>query len=147
MRTAQYGHPAAPRRDQRLCWLARHRAWLIRDLLACNRLARPCRHQRGRIQDSATLAHRRAGPIISFRKRQRHERIPALILGQLAGTRQPVRKQRGIHLGSDQIRMQPALSQQLTQLEPLSFIHTVRVVRRHLPFHAAFSPSAAMADG
>jgi hypothetical protein len=25
----------------------------------------------------------------------------------------------------------------------LSFLHTVRVVRRHLPFHAAFSPSAA----
>ena len=29
----------------------------------------------------------------------------------------------------------------------LSFIHTVRIVRRHLPFHAAFSPSAAAADG
>jgi hypothetical protein len=24
----------------------------------------------------------------------------------------------------------------------LSFIHTVRIVRRNLPFHAAFSPSA-----
>jgi hypothetical protein len=29
----------------------------------------------------------------------------------------------------------------------LSFIHTVRIVRRHLPFHAAFSPPAAAADG
>jgi hypothetical protein len=29
----------------------------------------------------------------------------------------------------------------------LSFIHTVRIVRRHLPFHAAFSPSAAAPDG
>ena len=28
----------------------------------------------------------------------------------------------------------------------LSFIHTVRIVRRHLPFHAAFSPSAAPPD-
>jgi hypothetical protein len=27
--------------------------------------------------------------------------------------------------------------------DTLSFIHTVRVVRRHLPFHAAFSPSPA----
>jgi hypothetical protein len=27
--------------------------------------------------------------------------------------------------------------------DQLSFLHTVRVVRRHLPFHAAFSPSAA----
>jgi hypothetical protein len=25
----------------------------------------------------------------------------------------------------------------------LSFLHAVRVVRRHLPFHAAFSPSPA----
>jgi hypothetical protein len=25
----------------------------------------------------------------------------------------------------------------------LSFIHTVRLVRRNLPFHAAFSPAAA----
>jgi hypothetical protein len=25
----------------------------------------------------------------------------------------------------------------------LSFLHTVRIVRRHLPFHAAFSPSPA----
>jgi hypothetical protein len=31
--------------------------------------------------------------------------------------------------------------------DPLSFIHTVRIVRRHLPFHAAFSPSAAAPDG
>jgi hypothetical protein len=27
--------------------------------------------------------------------------------------------------------------------DKLSFLHAVRVVRRHLPFHAAFSPSAA----
>ena len=27
--------------------------------------------------------------------------------------------------------------------DTLSFLHTVRIVRRHLPFHAAFSPSAA----
>jgi hypothetical protein len=32
--------------------------------------------------------------------------------------------------------------------DTLSFLHTVRIVRRHLPFHAAFSPSAARAhDG
>ena len=31
--------------------------------------------------------------------------------------------------------------------DQLSFIHTVRVVRRDLPFHAAFSPSPAAADG
>jgi hypothetical protein len=31
--------------------------------------------------------------------------------------------------------------------DTLSFIHTVRVVRRHLPFHAAFSPSATPAHG
>ena len=31
--------------------------------------------------------------------------------------------------------------------DQLSFVHTVRVVRRHLPFHAAFSPSPAAADG
>ena len=30
--------------------------------------------------------------------------------------------------------------------DQLSFIHTVRIVRRHLPFHAAFSPSAAPPD-
>ncbi len=30
--------------------------------------------------------------------------------------------------------------------DTLSFIHTVRIVRRHLPFHAAFSPSTAGAD-
>lgn len=30
--------------------------------------------------------------------------------------------------------------------DTLSFLHTVRVVRRHLPLHAAFSPSAAPAD-
>jgi hypothetical protein len=29
----------------------------------------------------------------------------------------------------------------------LSFIHTVRIVRRHLPFHAAISPTAAAPDG
>jgi len=27
--------------------------------------------------------------------------------------------------------------------DKLSFLHVVRIVRRHLPFHAAFSPSAA----
>ena len=27
--------------------------------------------------------------------------------------------------------------------DSLSFLHTVRIVRRHLPFHAAFSPSPA----
>jgi hypothetical protein len=31
--------------------------------------------------------------------------------------------------------------------DTLSFLHTVRVVRRHLPFHAAFSPSPAPAHG
>jgi IS4 transposase len=31
--------------------------------------------------------------------------------------------------------------------DTLSFIHTVRLVRRHLPFHAAFSPSAAPTHG
>src|SRR3954452_24103732 len=31
--------------------------------------------------------------------------------------------------------------------DPLSFIHAVRVVRRHLPFHAAFSLSAAPTHG
>src|SRR5919202_6867513 len=31
--------------------------------------------------------------------------------------------------------------------DQLSFLHTVRIVRRHLPFHAAFSPSAAPPDG
>jgi len=31
--------------------------------------------------------------------------------------------------------------------DTLSFIHTVRVVRRHLPFHAAFSPSPTPPDG
>lgn len=30
--------------------------------------------------------------------------------------------------------------------DTLSFVHTVRVVRRHLPLHAAFSPSSAPAD-
>jgi Transposase DDE domain len=29
----------------------------------------------------------------------------------------------------------------------LSFVHAVRIVRRHLPFHAAFSPSATPAHG
>jgi hypothetical protein len=27
--------------------------------------------------------------------------------------------------------------------DSLSFLHAVRIVRRHLPFHAAFSPSSA----
>jgi hypothetical protein len=31
--------------------------------------------------------------------------------------------------------------------DTLSFVHAVRLVRRHLPFHAAFSPSAARAHG
>ena len=31
--------------------------------------------------------------------------------------------------------------------DQLSFVHAVRIVRRHLPFHAAFSPSAAPAHG
>jgi hypothetical protein len=31
--------------------------------------------------------------------------------------------------------------------DTLSFIHTVRIVRRHLPFHAAFSPSPAPPHG
>jgi hypothetical protein len=31
--------------------------------------------------------------------------------------------------------------------DALSFLHTVRIVRRHLPFHAAFSPSAAAPHG
>ncbi|HET6519247.1 MAG TPA: hypothetical protein VFG47_05445, partial [Geminicoccaceae bacterium] len=31
--------------------------------------------------------------------------------------------------------------------DTLSFLHAVRVVRRHLPFHAAFSPSPAPAHG
>ena len=30
--------------------------------------------------------------------------------------------------------------------DTLSFLHTVRVVRRHVPFHAAFSPSPAPPD-
>jgi hypothetical protein len=30
--------------------------------------------------------------------------------------------------------------------DTLSFLHTVRIVRRHLPFHAAFSPSPASPD-
>jgi hypothetical protein len=30
--------------------------------------------------------------------------------------------------------------------DTLSFLHTVRVVRRHLPLHAAFPPSSAAAD-
>jgi hypothetical protein len=43
-----------------------------------------------------------------------------------------------MHEASDQAGCDP---------DQLSFIHTVRVVRRHLPFHAAFSPSAATPDG
>ena len=31
--------------------------------------------------------------------------------------------------------------------DTLSFLHTVRIVRRHLPFQAAFSPSSAPAHG
>ena len=31
--------------------------------------------------------------------------------------------------------------------DTLSFVHTVRIVRRHLPFHAAFSPSPTSAHG
>lgn len=31
--------------------------------------------------------------------------------------------------------------------DQLSFVHAVRIVRRHLPFHVAFSPSAAPAHG
>jgi hypothetical protein len=31
--------------------------------------------------------------------------------------------------------------------DTLSFLHTVRVVRRHLPFHAAFSPSPTPPHG
>jgi hypothetical protein len=31
--------------------------------------------------------------------------------------------------------------------DTLSFLHTVRIVRRHLPFHAAFSPAPAPAHG
>jgi hypothetical protein len=31
--------------------------------------------------------------------------------------------------------------------DTLSFIHTVRIVRRHLPFHAAFSPTPAPPHG
>ncbi len=31
--------------------------------------------------------------------------------------------------------------------DTLSFLHTVRVVRRHLPLHAAFSPSPAPDHG
>jgi DDE family transposase len=31
--------------------------------------------------------------------------------------------------------------------DTLSFLHTVRIVRRHLPFHAAFPPSSAPAHG
>ena len=30
--------------------------------------------------------------------------------------------------------------------DTLSFLHTVRIVRRHVPFHAAFSPSPAPPD-
>ena len=30
--------------------------------------------------------------------------------------------------------------------DTLSFLHTVRIVRRHVPFHAAFPPSTAPPD-
>ena len=43
--------------------------------------------------------------------------------------------------------MVPARRQGGCDPDTLSFIHTVRVVRRHLPFHAAFSPSAAPTHG
>ena len=39
-----------------------------------------------------------------------------------------------IHDASQQVGCDP---------DTLSFLHTVRIVRRHVPFHAAFSPSPA----
>jgi hypothetical protein len=42
-----------------------------------------------------------------------------------------------IHDASQQVGCDP---------DTLSFLHTVRIVRRHLPFHAAFSPSSASAS-
>ena len=50
-----------------------------------------------------------------------------------------------VHLALRQL-MYEASRQNGCDPDQLSFLHTVRVVRRHLPFHAAFSPSAAPAD-
>jgi hypothetical protein len=47
-----------------------------------------------------------------------------------------------VHLALRQL-MYEASRQAGCDPDQLSFLHTVRVVRRHLPFHAAFSPSAA----
>ncbi len=47
-----------------------------------------------------------------------------------------------VHLALRQL-MYEASRQNGCDPDRLSFLHTVRVVRRHLPFHAAFSPSAA----
>ena len=47
-----------------------------------------------------------------------------------------------VHLALRQL-MYEASRQAGCDPDHLSFLHTVRVVRRHLPFHAAFSPSAA----
>ena len=50
-----------------------------------------------------------------------------------------------VHLALRQL-MYEASRQNGCDPDQLSFLHTVRVVRRHLPFHAAFSPSAAPAN-
>lgn len=50
-----------------------------------------------------------------------------------------------VHLALRQL-MYEASRQNGCDPDQLSFLHTVRVVRRHLPFYAAFSPSAASAD-
>ncbi len=50
-----------------------------------------------------------------------------------------------VHLALRQL-MYEASRQNGCDPDQLSFLHTVRVVRRHLPFHAAFSPPAAPAD-
>jgi hypothetical protein len=49
-----------------------------------------------------------------------------------------------VHLALRQL-MYEASRQSGCDPDQLSFLHTVRVVRRHLPFHVAFSPSAAAA--
>jgi hypothetical protein len=49
-----------------------------------------------------------------------------------------------VHLALRQL-MYEASRQNGCDPDQLSFLHTVRVVRRHLPFHVAFSPSAAAA--
>ena len=49
-----------------------------------------------------------------------------------------------VHLALRQL-MYEASRQTGCDPDQLSFLHTVRVVRRHLPFHVAFSPSAAAA--